>query len=191
MSAGAPVFVPWHDHQGEPRFICDVMTEGLAKQLRLYGVDAAAVESKGKGSRHLVYRSALYCPLLLHCPLPLCCPLPLGCLSAPVSLSPAFCCTLPHRFPVASAIVSARPPVSIGSPLLPCCPLLCLSLPTALPLPFAFALPSPFLPALIIEPQQALPCEPTSGGFSALLKLDRRYPQFCQQCAGPTGSVQF
>ena len=54
--AGAPVYVPWQDHPGEPRFICDVMTEGLAKQLRLYGVDAAAVESKGKGSRHLVYR---------------------------------------------------------------------------------------------------------------------------------------
>lgn len=34
------------------------MTEGLAKQLRLYGVDAAAVESKGKHARHLVYRSA-------------------------------------------------------------------------------------------------------------------------------------
>ncbi|KAA6428680.1 MAG: hypothetical protein FRX49_01555 [Trebouxia sp. A1-2] len=54
--AGAPVFVPWQDHPGEPRFICDVMTEGLAKQLRLYGVDAAAVQTKGKGSRHLVYR---------------------------------------------------------------------------------------------------------------------------------------
>ena len=88
--------MPWHDHNGEPRFICDVMTEGLAKQLRLYGVDAAAVESKGKGSRHLVYRPAsplpsapplpsdaplpchLTLPLLLsHCllssPLPLCC----------------------------------------------------------------------------------------------------------------------
>ncbi|KAL0047260.1 hypothetical protein WJX82_011031 [Trebouxia sp. C0006] len=54
--AGAPVYVPWKDHPGEPRFICDVMTEGLAKQLRLYGVDAAAVQTKGKGSRHLVYR---------------------------------------------------------------------------------------------------------------------------------------
>lgn len=52
------MYVPWHHHKGEPRFICDVMTEGLAKQLRLYGVDAAAMESKGKGSRHLVYRSA-------------------------------------------------------------------------------------------------------------------------------------
>ncbi|DBB01114.1 TPA: hypothetical protein ACH3X1_001005 [Trebouxia sp. C0004] len=54
--AGAPVYVPWKDHPGEPRFMCDVMTEGLAKQLRLYGVDAAAVQTKGKGSRHLVYR---------------------------------------------------------------------------------------------------------------------------------------
>ena len=67
MTIGAPVYVPWHDHMGEPRFICDVMTEGLAKQLRLYGVDAAAVESKGKGSRHLVYRSAF-----LHCLTALC-----------------------------------------------------------------------------------------------------------------------
>ena len=58
LDAGAPAYIPWEDHDGEPRFICDVMTEGLAKQLRLYGVDAAAVESKGKGSRHLVYRSA-------------------------------------------------------------------------------------------------------------------------------------
>ena len=68
--AGAPVFVPWKDHAGEPRFLCDVMTEGLAKQLRLYGVDAAAVESKGRGSRHLVYRSAsYYCMVhvLKHC----------------------------------------------------------------------------------------------------------------------------
>lgn len=54
------MFVPWEDHSGEPRFICDVMTEGLAKQLRLYGVDAAAVESKGKGARHLAYRSAIH-----------------------------------------------------------------------------------------------------------------------------------
>ena len=56
--AGAPVFVPWQDHPAEPKFLCDVMTEGLAKQLRLYGVDAAAVESKGKHARHLVYRSS-------------------------------------------------------------------------------------------------------------------------------------
>ena len=55
---GTPSFVPWQDHEAEPKFICDVMTEGLAKQLRLYGVDAAAVESKGKHARHLVYRSS-------------------------------------------------------------------------------------------------------------------------------------
>ena len=54
------MYVPWKDHPGEPRFICDVMTEGLAKQLRLYGVDAAAVQTKGKGSRHLVYRLVPY-----------------------------------------------------------------------------------------------------------------------------------
>lgn len=57
--AGTPRFVPWQDHAAEPKFICDVMTEGLAKQLRLYGVDAAAVEIKGKHARHLVYRSAM------------------------------------------------------------------------------------------------------------------------------------
>ena len=56
--------VPWQNSNSEPRFICDVMTEGLAKQLRLYGVDAAAVQSKGKGSRHLVYR----CCLAFACP---------------------------------------------------------------------------------------------------------------------------
>lgn len=58
-TAGTPTFVPWQDHPAEPKFICDVMTEGLAKQLRLYGVDAAAVETQGKHARHLVYRSAL------------------------------------------------------------------------------------------------------------------------------------
>ena len=57
--AGTPTFVPWQDHPAEPKFICDVMTEGLAKQLRLYGVDAAAVESQGKHARHLIYRSAM------------------------------------------------------------------------------------------------------------------------------------
>lgn len=68
--------MPWHEHKGEPRFICDVMTEGLAKQLRLYGVDAAAVQSKGKGSRHLVYRSAS--PLPFSLPLPSALPLPVA-----------------------------------------------------------------------------------------------------------------
>lgn len=98
MTAGAPVYVPWHEHKGEPRFICDVMTEGLAKQLRLYGVDAAAVESQGKGSRHLVYRSASPCPLPDHCPLPYHCPLPLNialCLAIAVSPSIAPPCLLP------------------------------------------------------------------------------------------------
>ncbi len=42
--------------------ICDIMTAGLAKHLRLYGVDAAAVQTKGKGSCNLVFRSVIYSP---------------------------------------------------------------------------------------------------------------------------------
>ena len=38
----------------------------MAKQLRLYGVDAAAVQTKGKGARHLVYRSAAFLLLCNH-----------------------------------------------------------------------------------------------------------------------------
>ena len=57
--AGVPAYIPWQQDRGtdnEPKFVCDVMTEGLAKQLRLCGVDAAAVPTLGKTERHVIYR---------------------------------------------------------------------------------------------------------------------------------------
>ena len=38
--------------------MCDVMTEGLARQLRMCGIDAAAVtDLQTRGPRHLVHRA--------------------------------------------------------------------------------------------------------------------------------------
>ncbi len=47
--------LPWA--AGEPpRFVCDTMTEGLARQLRMFGVDAASVPGGQTAKRHTVYR---------------------------------------------------------------------------------------------------------------------------------------
>ena len=47
--------LPWP--AGEPpRFVCDTMTEGLARQLRMFGVDAASVPGGQTAKRHIVYR---------------------------------------------------------------------------------------------------------------------------------------
>lgn len=52
--------VPWMDATcrltGEPRFLCDVMAEGLARQLRLVGLDAESVPVRDKTQRYAVYR---------------------------------------------------------------------------------------------------------------------------------------
>jgi hypothetical protein len=40
------------------KFICDVMLEGLARQLRLYGIDAASTQQKDKHHRQQVIRCA-------------------------------------------------------------------------------------------------------------------------------------
>lgn len=56
-----PSKIPWMDDQGEiisePRFLADVMTGGLARQLRLWGFDAESVEPQPKTERHVVYRT--------------------------------------------------------------------------------------------------------------------------------------
>lgn len=41
---------------GEPRFICDVMTEGLARQLRMVGIDAESLAPVEKSQRYAIYR---------------------------------------------------------------------------------------------------------------------------------------
>ena len=52
--------VPWLDASrglvGPPRFICDVMTEGLARQLRMVGFDAESLAARHKTQRHAIYR---------------------------------------------------------------------------------------------------------------------------------------
>ncbi|KAI8101007.1 hypothetical protein M9434_005387 [Picochlorum sp. BPE23] len=57
-----PQFIPWRDSpdpnvrgQG-PRFICDVMLLGLARQLRLWGIDAEAAPTLSKWERYLTQR---------------------------------------------------------------------------------------------------------------------------------------
>ena len=49
------VRLPWAPGE-PPRFVCDTMTEGLARQLRMFGVDAASVPGGQTAKRHAVYR---------------------------------------------------------------------------------------------------------------------------------------
>jgi hypothetical protein len=55
-AAGRPSVIPWLHNGNEPRFACDVMTEGLARQLRLCGLDAVSAPVVGKGQRFEAYR---------------------------------------------------------------------------------------------------------------------------------------
>lgn len=50
--------MPWRQGGGggEPRFVCDVMCEGVARQLRLCGIDAVSGPSLGKSRRFQAYR---------------------------------------------------------------------------------------------------------------------------------------
>ncbi len=48
--------IPWQATGEEPRFACDVMTEGLARQLRLCGLDATSAPEFGKNERFKAYR---------------------------------------------------------------------------------------------------------------------------------------
>ena len=47
--------LPWAAGEA-PRFVCDTMTEGLARQLRMFGVDAASAPGGQTAKRYLVYR---------------------------------------------------------------------------------------------------------------------------------------
>ena len=58
--AGWPAIIPWRGAAGgEPRFVCDVMCEGLARQLRLCGLDARSAPLVGKAQRFRAYRCAV------------------------------------------------------------------------------------------------------------------------------------
>jgi uncharacterized protein with PIN domain len=57
---GFPLMVPWMDSKKEvissPLFLTDVMLQGLARQLRLWGFDAESAECVSKSERHIVHR---------------------------------------------------------------------------------------------------------------------------------------
>lgn len=57
-----PRHIPWMDASSQcitstPRFLTDVMLHGLARQLRLWGVDAEALDPTPKFQRHLAHRA--------------------------------------------------------------------------------------------------------------------------------------
>ena len=62
-AAGLSPVIPWKDARGKARFVCDSMTEGLARQLRLCGFDAASCPAAASTARHRIYRfhSANFC----------------------------------------------------------------------------------------------------------------------------------
>lgn len=51
--AGAlPGYIPWvHGTCTEKKFLCDVMVEGLARQMRLFGIDTASMKQLPKRKR--------------------------------------------------------------------------------------------------------------------------------------------
>ncbi len=56
--AGRPARIPWRERgstDAEPRFICDVMTEGLARQLRLCGIDVRSAPVVNGRQRYQAY----------------------------------------------------------------------------------------------------------------------------------------
>ena len=58
ISAGRPARIPWLEGTSPdavPRFICDVMTEGLARQLRLCGIDARSAPGAAGRQRYHAY----------------------------------------------------------------------------------------------------------------------------------------
>jgi hypothetical protein len=55
-----PTYIPWiHGHACEKAFLCDVMVEGLARQMRLFGIDAASMPQLPKHQRHQTIRCGL------------------------------------------------------------------------------------------------------------------------------------
>lgn len=58
LPSGRPARVPWLEDgspDAVPRFICDVMTEGLARQLRLCGIDARSAPVAAGRQRYHAY----------------------------------------------------------------------------------------------------------------------------------------
>lgn len=61
MKGGLPPFravptrIPW-TCPGNSKFLVDVMLYGLARQLRLWGIDTEAIDTVPKGNRHIVHR---------------------------------------------------------------------------------------------------------------------------------------
>ena len=58
LPAGRPARIPWLEDASPdavPRFICDVMTEGLARQLRLCGIDARSAPVTAGRQRYRAY----------------------------------------------------------------------------------------------------------------------------------------
>jgi Mut7-C RNAse domain len=53
----ATTYIPWvHGQETEKRFVCDVMLEGLARQMRLFGLDALSTQQRGKHQRAIAIR---------------------------------------------------------------------------------------------------------------------------------------
>ena len=55
---GYPASIPWLTSgrpDTQPRFICDAMTEGLARQLRLCGIDARSAPPASGQKRYQAY----------------------------------------------------------------------------------------------------------------------------------------
>ena len=60
QASGWPAYIPWvhGSSRHEQRFVCDVMLEGLARQMRLFGLDALSMEQRSKRQRSAVMRCA-------------------------------------------------------------------------------------------------------------------------------------
>ena len=72
--AGFPSVVPWAGEDA-PRFVADVMCEGLARQLRMVGVDTVCALPPPKHNRHHVHRCRVPACLLSAAELETECPL--------------------------------------------------------------------------------------------------------------------
>ena len=59
-ASAMPAFVPWlHGSARQKLFVCDVMLEGLARQMRLFGLDVLSMQQRDKRHRSAVVRCAL------------------------------------------------------------------------------------------------------------------------------------
>lgn len=64
-----PAYIPWvHGPKQDKVFLCDVMLEGLARQMRLFGIDTTSSPQLKKNQRALGIRyvgPTWICPVLL------------------------------------------------------------------------------------------------------------------------------